>query len=307
MDHGRDEYYVADVADYAAAGAEGESEFRKVPRDLLFWMFSTWDSSLRASVIRVCKRWNWIGTAAFDVFRTNKAFLYGMFLDSKHLSRLLSDSRLPRGYLEDPSILAVMFSRVAEHGVLFDVARRGIQSADTWMICFEAAVRASNASAVQTLLLHEQSEAATHHMDQVAQMVLSKQDAIILHATCNRYLAQLAPLFGASAMTIWCCLNAYAVSLAELLRRPEFCTVHNLVLVLRYALVNHLEPLAFAVWGKGVLSARRSGKSTLLKCCAHNWVRLACLLMQQASLRTGFHPLCSFGSLLTTVTGDATR
>ena len=261
--------------------AEGHSLFCRVSSDLLFWMFQMWDPSMRAATVKVCKRWNRIGTAAFDVFKTNKAFLYGVLLDSKHLMRLLEDRRLPSAYLEDPNLLSVMFGRISEHPILASLAKRVIHSGDTWMACYEAAVRATNPSAVQCLLLHPLSEAGARAISHVACVALSKEDATILHAVCNRYANQMLPIYGATAMTTWCCTNAYAVSLSELLRVPAYCTVENLVLVLRYALVNHLEPLAFAVWQKGVLSARRSGWSTLFKACAHNWVRLACLLMQQ--------------------------
>lgn len=110
---------------------------------------------------------------------------------------------------------------------------------------------------------------------------MRKQDAMILHAVCNRYADQLRPLLGVPEVTAWCCHHSYAVTMGELLRLPAYCTVSNLVSVLRYGLLNHLEPLVFAVWDKGVLSARQSGRTTLLKACAHNWVRVACLLMRQ--------------------------
>ena len=292
MDHPRDDLVVAyqhfkgdgnGNTRYHEEPAEGEDEspFGAVSPDLLFWMFRTWDPSMRASTVRVCKRWNRVGSAAFDVYKTNKAFLYGVFLDTKHLSRLLADSRFPQAYLEDLNILSVMFGRISERSVLIDLAARSIDTDGAWLTCFEAAVRASNPAAVECLLLHPNSQAGVANIEHVSHVALSKQDAAIIHAVCGRYAVQLWPIFGTTAMTAWCCLNAYAVSLSELLRVPAFCTVHNMVLVLRYAIVNHLEPLAFAVWEKGILSARYSGSSTLLKCCSHNWVRLACLLMKQ--------------------------
>jgi hypothetical protein len=264
---------------YAPEG-EDDSPFGRVSPDLLFWMFRTWDPAMRASTVLVCKRWHRVGSAAFDMFRTNQAFLYGVFLDSKHLARLLRDPR-SQSYMEDISILCIMFSRISDQVVLQHLAERAIADSATWMTCFEASVMASNASAVDCLLLHPQSDSAVGSIQRVAQTVLRKQDAAILHAVCKRYAAQLGPLFGAPAVTSWCCVNEYAVSLAELLRLPQYRSVQNLALVLRYALVNHLEPLVFAVWEKGILSARQSGRSTLLKACAHNWVRIVFLLMQQ--------------------------
>jgi hypothetical protein len=283
MDHPRDELLAAYHHHHHQEPAEGEDEspFGMVPPDLLFWMFRTWDPSMRASTLRVCKRWNHVGSAAFDLYKTNQAFLYGVLLDTKHMSRMLADSRFPAAYLEDLSILSVMFGRISERSILTDLADRAIHTDDAWMTCFEASVRASNPTAVECLLLHPRSVCGVAQIDHVSRLALSKQDAAILHAVCGRYATQLWPIFGTTAMTTWCCLNAYAVSLSELLRVPAFCTVYNMVLVLRYALVNHLEPLAFAVWEKEILSARRSGSSTLITACSHNWVRLTCLLMKQ--------------------------
>jgi len=285
MDHPRDDFCNAEGGKAVfEPEAEDESDFGKIPLDLLWWMFRCWDPSMRNATIRVCRRWNRVGLSAFDVFRTNQAFLYGMFLDSKHLKRLLRDSRLPRVYLEDPNILSVMFSRVSDRSALRDLCTMAIRNDQTWMTCFESAVNASNTSAVERLLQHPQSEAGSRSIDEVAQAVLTKQDAITFNAICKRYPSQLDSLLRDPDVTTWCCHHAYTVSLSEMLRMPAFCTPQNLVRVLMHALVNHVEALVFAVWDKGILSARESGSGTLLKACAHNWVRVASLLMRQVRL-----------------------
>jgi len=281
MDYPQDEEYVVCHDEQRAPEAEDDSLFGMIPSDLLYWMFHRWDPAMRASVVMVCHRWHRVGSAAFNVFRTNKAFLHGLFLDSKHLRSLLSDPRLPRQYLEDPSILSVMFGRVSEYAVLVDLAARAVLTDDMWLTCFEEAVRTSNTAAVECLLLHPMSEAGSRSINTVAKIAMNKQDAITLHAVCKRYANQLYPMFGAVVVTRWCCEHGKAVTLAELLRVPAYCNVQNVVTVLRYALINHVEPLVFAVWDKEILSARQSGRSTLLKACAHNWVRVACLLMRQ--------------------------
>ena len=166
MDHPRDEY-APDAHELLVPEAEDQSPFGLVPMDLLFWMFRGWHSSTRAATLRVCKRWNRIGSVAFDVFRTNQAFLYGLFLDSKHLGRLLADPKLPAHYLADPSILSVMFGRVGEGAVLMSLIRRAIHSDRMWLTCFEAAVRSSNTLAVECLLSEPQSDAGTRSIDEV--------------------------------------------------------------------------------------------------------------------------------------------
>src|SRR6185369_17460293 len=135
MDYPQDEEYVVCHDEQRAPEAEDDSLFGMIPSDLLYWMFHRWDPAMRASVVMVCHRWHRVGSAAFNVFRTNKAFLHGLFLDSKHLRSLLSDPRLPRQYLEDPSILSVMFGRVSEYAVLVDLAARAVLTDDMWLTC----------------------------------------------------------------------------------------------------------------------------------------------------------------------------
>lgn len=150
-----------------APEAEDLSPFGMISVDLLFWMFRGWDIATRSATLRVCKRWYRIGSVAFDVFRTNQAFLHGLFLDSKHLGRLLSDPRLPPHYLTDPSILSVMFGRVTKGSVIMDIIQRAIHSDHMWLTCFEAAVDSCNTLAVECLLSGTPSEAGTRTIDEV--------------------------------------------------------------------------------------------------------------------------------------------
>ena len=260
---------------------ESASDFRVIPRDVLFWMFRAWDPTLARTVRLVCRRWDTVGREAMDVFRTKQAFLYGVLLDHHHLRRLLDDPRFPPSLLDEVTTVAVVLGAVKDGRVLRDVAARSVRDQSCWLTCFQRVVQRTNVQAVDCLLNHEQSQHVTDKVDMIVQMVCRQQHAGIMRLVLKRYATELGPLLSSPDVAMWCHMSGYAVALAGLLFAPAFCTPHNLGMALDHGLVNHVEPLVRAVWKVGILKARRSGKVTFFKACAHGWVDVAELLLTQ--------------------------
>lgn len=257
------------------------SVFHMIGRDVLYWLFRSWDPHMAGAIRLVCRRWNAVGKEAFDVFRTTQSFLYGVVLDPEHLMRLLDHPRFPPQLLEDASTTAVIFGTVKEPRALRELARRSMTDVDRWLTCFQRVVDNGNLVALECLLAHEIGARVSDKIDVLLQMVCHKQNAQVLHMVLKRYEKDMDHLLRSQAVATWCCVNSYAVTLAELLRVPVFCTTANLQLVLNYALTNHAEPLVRSVWGLGVLKARRLGSRTLMKACAHNWTDVIRMLLDQ--------------------------
>jgi len=264
-------------------GAEEDSVFHAVPREILQYILRFVPRSSWRAARLVCHRWNKAGEGAFDQFRTSQSFLYGVLLDPTHLSRLLEHPRFPTELLSDVSTMAVVFGTLKEPLMLRDLARRAVVTRECWFACFQRAVDKSNLAGVGCLLGPHHAAIVTSNIDLIAQIVCAKQHAATLQLVMQQCAQPLAGLLRSTNLVDWCIINCYTVTLSELLRVPVFCTRANLRRVLSYALVHHLEPLALAVWRihPGGLDARREGSRSLFKACAHGWLPLATLLLKR--------------------------
>lgn len=263
--------------------AERDSEFAGVPMEILQYTMGFLPRSSWRNARLVCHRWNKAGHWAFDPFQNGQSFLYGVLLDSDHLSRLLEHPRFPSAILNDVPTMSVVFGTLRDPLLLRDLARRCTVTTEWWFACFRRAVDKCNLAAVACLIGPHHLHIVNANLDLIAQLVCSKQHAELIDLVMRRLGREFGPLLRSTNLADWCTINGYIVTLSELVRIPAFCTRANLRRVLTYALVQHLEPLALAVWRihPGGLDARREGDRSLFKACAHGWLPLAKLLLSR--------------------------
>jgi len=233
----------------------------------------------------VCHRWNRAGELAFDPFMDKQSFFYGVLLDAGHLRRLMQCPRFPERLLRDTSTIAIAMGAVRDSDMLLALSRLGIKDHDCWLTCLYRSIDMSSTLGLECLLGHELvATLPKDHAPAIAQAVCFKQHADTIRVVFERLESYLRGMLQTDWLATWCVRNGFTVALSELMRLSAFRNEPNMRCVLNYALAEHVEPLALAVWQTRVLVAGVTpdyalATRTFFKAAAHNWLALAKLLV----------------------------